>query len=73
VAGITTEELCSGARQPGVVAARRALAQVAIQELGRSGASVARYLGVATSTANRAVASELDPLAQRLLESLGAK
>jgi hypothetical protein len=31
---------------------------------------VARYLGVATSTANRAVGSELDPLAQPLLESL---
>jgi len=70
LAGITTEELCSGARRPGVVAARRALAQVAIRELGRSGAAVARYLGVATSTANRAVAGELDPLAQRLLETL---
>jgi REP element-mobilizing transposase RayT len=70
LAGITVEELCSGARRPSVVAARRALAQVAIGELGRSGAAVARYLGVATSTANRAVGGALDPLAQRLLGTL---
>jgi hypothetical protein len=70
LAGITVEELCSGARRPVVVAARRALAQVAIGELGRSGAAVARYLGVATSTANRAVGGELDPLAQQLLATL---
>jgi REP element-mobilizing transposase RayT len=70
--GITTEELRCGGRRPGMVAARRALAQVAIRELGRSGASVARYLGVATSTANRAVEGDLDPLAQQLLETLAA-
>jgi hypothetical protein len=46
LAGITTEELCSGGRRPAVVMARRASARVAIRELGRTGAAVARYLGV---------------------------
>jgi putative transposase len=67
-AGITVEELCSGSRRPAVVAARRALAQVAIGELGRTGSAVARYLGVAASTANRSVTGALDPLARRLLQ-----
>ena len=70
LAGITVEELCSGGRRPPAVAARRALLQVAIGELGRSGAAVARCLGVATSTANRVVGGALDPLAQRLLGTL---
>lgn len=38
--------------------------------LAELGAAVARHLGLATPTANRAVAGELDPLAQRLLETL---
>ena len=70
LAGITVEELCSGARRPPMVAARRAVALVANGELGRSGVAVARYLNVATSTANRAVGRALDALAQRLLGTL---
>jgi hypothetical protein len=60
----------SVANRSPVVAARRALARVAIGELGRPGAAVARYLGAATSTANRAVGGALDPLAQRGLGTL---
>lgn len=46
------------------------LARMAIGELGRSGAAVARYLGVVTSTANRVVTGVLDPLAQRLFTAI---
>jgi len=70
LAGISPEELRSGSLRPAVVTARRALAQVAIRELGISGTEVAKYLRVAPSTANRAVGQETEPLAQRLLETL---
>jgi hypothetical protein len=46
------------------------LAQMAIGELGRSGAAVARYLEVAPSTANRVVTGVLHPLAQRLFTAI---
>ena len=69
MSSIGVEELRSGSRRRPVVEARRALAQVAVEELGHRRAAVARYLGVATSTANRGLGyGEPSPLAQRLLE-----
>jgi REP element-mobilizing transposase RayT len=71
VGGITEAELRSGARRRSIVAAREALAQVAINELGHTGAAVARYLGVAPSTVNRrAVSGTSSFLAKALLEAL---
>jgi REP element-mobilizing transposase RayT len=71
LAGITVGELRGASRRPAVVRARRALAQIAVGELGRPGAQVARYLGVATSTVNRGAAwEELEALAKELLEKL---
>jgi len=71
LAGISVAELCSGSRRSAVVKARQALAQVAVGELGHPGATVARYLGVATSTVNRQMGRpESGPLAQRLLEMI---
>jgi len=71
LSGVGVEELRSGSRRRAVVEARRALTQVAIGELGHPGAAVARYLEMATSTANRSAGQgELSPLAKRLLEAL---
>ena len=72
LAKVSVVELRSGARTPGIVAARRVLAQVAVRELGHSGAAVARYLGVATSTINRQAAAEgdLEPHAKSILKGL---
>jgi putative transposase len=70
--GLSVEELRAATRRSDVVAARRALAQVAVGELGKPGAAVARYLGVATSTINRhAAAGEASALAAELLKDLG--
>jgi REP element-mobilizing transposase RayT len=58
--GVAERELRSGSRRPGIVRARRLFCQVAVQGMGYSGASVARWLGVATSSVNRlAVSQEL--------------
>ena len=71
VGGITEAELRSGGRRRSIVEAREALAQVAINELGHTGAAVARYLGVAPSTVNRrAVSGTSSFLAKALLEAL---
>jgi REP element-mobilizing transposase RayT len=71
LAGVSLSDLRAATRRPAVVAARRALAQVAVSELGKTGALVARYLGVATSTVNRhAAAGEASPLGKMLLESI---
>ena len=56
--GVTEGELRSGSRRPGVVRARRVFCQVAVQGMGHSGAGVARFLGVTTSSVNRLAASE---------------
>lgn len=72
LAGVSVEELRGATRRPAVVAARRALAQVAVVELGKPGAAVARHLGVASSTVNRQAATgEASGLAKALLEDLG--
>jgi REP element-mobilizing transposase RayT len=71
LSGVGLEELRSGTRRRQVVEARRALAQVAVGELGHRGSAVARYLGVATSTANRGLGKgEPSPLARRLLAAI---
>jgi len=54
--GVTVEELRSGSRRGVVLKAREEFAQVAVKELGYSGAEVARYLGVTGSCVTRIVA-----------------
>lgn len=72
LARLTAEDLRAATRRPRVVEARRALAQVAVGELGKPGAAVARHLGVATSTVNRHAANvEASGLAETLLDDLG--
>ncbi|MBI5015263.1 MAG: transposase [Deltaproteobacteria bacterium] len=67
LAGVGEEELRSASKRPRAVAARKALIEVAVRELGHSGAAVARYLRVVPSTVNRRAAhSEASDLAKRL-------
>jgi REP element-mobilizing transposase RayT len=68
--GVTERELRSGSRRPGVVRARRVFCQVAVQGLGYSGAGVARFLGVTTSSVNRLAASDELPEFKRYLKTL---
>lgn len=51
-------DLRGGIRRPAVVRARQLFSQVAVRKLGHSGAAVARFLGVTTSSVNRLAASE---------------
>ena len=67
--GIPEPALRSGSRRPAVVRARRLFCQVAVQDLGYSGAAVARYLGVTTSSVNRLAASEELPEVKRYLKA----
>jgi REP element-mobilizing transposase RayT len=67
---VSAGELCSGSRRRTVVAARGALAWVAVRELGYSGADVARYLGVTTSCITRSVATGHRPDVGALLERI---
>ena len=57
-AGVEERELCSGIRKRGVGRARRLFCQLAIGKMGYSGAQVARFLGVTTSSVNRLAVSE---------------
>ena len=58
--GINEDQLRSGLRKREIVKCRKIFCQVAIRKMGYSGASVARFLGVNTSAANRlAVSDEL--------------
>jgi CRP-like cAMP-binding protein len=68
--GVLAGELCSGSRRRQVVAARGALAWIAVRQLGYSGADVARYLGVSTSCVTRAVATAPQPNVGALLERI---
>ncbi len=52
---ISIEELASGSRRKQVAEARRALSRICVQELGYSGADVARFLGVANSCVTRII------------------
>jgi putative transposase len=58
---VSQGELCAGGRRRPVVAAREALAWIAVRELGYSGADVARFLGVTNSCVTRSVASGKRP------------
>ena len=69
-AGVTGQDLRAGSRRPDVVGARRLICQVAVQSLWYSGAGVARFLGVTTSSVNRLAASEEMPEVKRYLKAL---
>ena len=56
--GVEKEEFRSGIRKRGVVRARRIFCQMAIGRMGYSGAEVARFLGVTTSSVNRLAVSQ---------------
>jgi hypothetical protein len=56
--GIGERDLRSGSRKKKIVRGRRLFCQVAVRVMGHSGAEVARYLGVTTSSVNRLAASE---------------
>lgn len=60
----------SGRRQPPVVRARRLFCQIAVGRLGYSGAAVARFLGVTTSSVNRLATSEELPECVRYVNAL---
>jgi REP element-mobilizing transposase RayT len=68
--GVLPGELCSGSRRRTVVAARYAVAWIAVKEIGYSGAEVARHLGVSNSCITRSLTSgrrpDVDPLLERL-------
>ncbi len=67
---VTEDELRSGSRRKGVVRARRMFCQVAVKRMGYSGAAVARFLGVTTSSVNRLAISEELPESKRFLKAL---
>jgi REP element-mobilizing transposase RayT len=69
-AGVPERELRSGSRRPALVRARRLFCQVAVRGLGYSGAGVARFLGVTTSSVNRLAVSEELPEVKRYLKAL---
>jgi hypothetical protein len=68
--GEEESELRSGTRKRGVVRARRLFCQLAVNKMGYSGAEVARFLGVTTSSVNRLAASEELPDLNRYLKML---
>jgi REP element-mobilizing transposase RayT len=69
-AGVTERELRSGSRRPSIVRARRLFCQVAVQGMGYSGAGVARFLGVSTSSVNRLAVSKQLPEVTRYVKAL---
>ena len=56
--GVTESELRSGSRRRCVSKARKIFCQVAVTQVGCSGAEVARFLGVTTSAVSRIVGGE---------------
>ncbi len=63
--GLPEAELRSGSRRRTVVRTRRLFCQVAVKGMGYSGAAVARFLGVTTSSVNRSAVSEELPESTR--------
>ena len=58
--GVKEADLRSGLRNKAVVRSRRIFCQIAVREMGYSGADAARFLGITTSAVNRlAVSDEL--------------
>ncbi len=69
-AGWAAGELRSGGRRKDVVRARRVFCQVAVRGMGYSGAEVARFLGVTTSSVNRLAVSEELPEVRKYVNAL---
>jgi putative transposase len=69
-AGVTESALRFGSRMRDVVRARRLFCQVAVKGMGYSGAAVARYLGVTTSSVNRLAVSQELPEFRKCLNAL---
>ncbi len=65
--GIEESELRSGGRESRMVRARRLFSQLAVRRMGYSGAEVARFLGVTTSSVNRLANSEELPEVKRYI------
>ncbi len=59
--GVDRGVIRSGSRARSAVAARRLFCQVAVRRMGYTGAEVARYLGVSTSSVTRLANSEESP------------
>jgi chromosomal replication initiation ATPase DnaA len=56
--GLEAEEILGRSRRESVVRGRKIICQVAVRKLGYTGASVARYLGMTTSSVNRMARQE---------------
>jgi len=68
--GVPAADLRAGLRTRALVHARRLLCQAAVKHLGHSGAAVARYLGVTTSSVNRLAVSPEMPGLKKFLNAL---
>lgn len=68
--GLPEAELRAGSRRRDVVRTRRVFCQVAVKGMGYSGAAVARFLGVTTSSVNRLAVSEELPQSRRYHKAL---
>jgi REP element-mobilizing transposase RayT len=58
VEGVDASAILTGVRRRDVVRARKLLSQIAVRKLGYTGAAVARFLGVSTSSINRLVSQD---------------
>ena len=67
--GVGEADLRSGIWTRGVVRARRLVCQPAKREMGYSGAEMARFLGVTTSSVNRVTVSEVLPKVRKYLNA----
>jgi chromosomal replication initiation ATPase DnaA len=66
---IEMTELTAGSRRREITKARRDIALIAVKKLRTSGAEVARYLGVTTSSINYIVAkTELSSVGKMILD-----
>jgi hypothetical protein len=68
VEGIEESALRSGMREKKVAKARKIFCQVAVGRMGYSGAEVARFLGVSTSSVNRLAVSEEEGALRKYLK-----
>ena len=68
VEGIEESVLRSGMRERKVVRVRRMFCQMAVGKMGYSGAEVARFLGVSTSSVNRLAVSEEEEALKKYLK-----
>jgi len=63
--GVNEAAIRSAGRRKEIVKVRRLFCQLAVKKMGYSGAQVARYLGITTSSANRLAASlEMEEVAK---------